>query len=166
MSLRMKRSLYAIQLEVNSFQVLWYLITGRVILNYSILIHCYKRRDTLFWYYFCAGVVGLQAAITEPQICKGILLLNISLRMLHIKKQPWYARPFISSFQRLLRYRWNRSFILLNRFHVQTLSRGFTIIKVYVIGIHLLENSSLKLLQRKNLWRTFYARYSSSLTLS
>ncbi|ONK65482.1 uncharacterized protein A4U43_C07F37560 [Asparagus officinalis] len=49
------------------------------------------------------GVVGLQAAIMEPQICKGILLLNISLRMLHIKKQPWYGRPFIKSFQRLLR---------------------------------------------------------------
>ncbi|XP_058073793.1 uncharacterized protein LOC131222654 isoform X2 [Magnolia sinica] len=48
-------------------------------------------------------VVGLQAAIMEPQICKGILLLNISLRMLHIKKQPWYGRPFIRSFQSLLR---------------------------------------------------------------
>ncbi|MCH85739.1 epoxide hydrolase 4-like, partial [Trifolium medium] len=48
-------------------------------------------------------VVGLQAAIAEPQICQGILLLNISLRMLHIKKQPWYGRPFIRSFQRLLR---------------------------------------------------------------
>ncbi|PKA62827.1 putative esterase D14L [Apostasia shenzhenica] len=49
------------------------------------------------------GVVGLQAAITEPQICKGLILLNISLRMLHIKKQPWYARPVIRSFQSLLR---------------------------------------------------------------
>ncbi|CAI8585418.1 unnamed protein product [Vicia faba] len=49
------------------------------------------------------GVVGLQAAIVEPEICQGIVLLNISLRMLHITKQPWYGRPFISSFQRLLR---------------------------------------------------------------
>lgn len=49
------------------------------------------------------GVVGLQAAIMEPQVCKGILLLNISLRMLHIKKQPWFGRPFIKSFQSLLR---------------------------------------------------------------
>ncbi|KAJ6791497.1 pheophytinase, chloroplastic isoform X1 [Iris pallida] len=49
------------------------------------------------------GVVGLQAAIMEPQVCKGILLLNISLRMLHIKKQPWYGKPFIKSFQSLLR---------------------------------------------------------------
>ncbi|KAL5563635.1 hypothetical protein UlMin_033382 [Ulmus minor] len=49
------------------------------------------------------GVVGLQAVVMEPQICKGILLLNISLRMLHIKKQPWFGRPFIRSFQNLLR---------------------------------------------------------------
>ncbi|XP_031112381.1 pheophytinase, chloroplastic [Ipomoea triloba] len=49
------------------------------------------------------GVVGLQAAVMEPQFCKGIVLLNISLRMLHIKKQPWYGRPFIRSFQNLLR---------------------------------------------------------------
>lgn len=49
------------------------------------------------------GLVGLQAAIMEPKICKGIILLNISLRMLHITKQPWFARPFIRSFQSLLR---------------------------------------------------------------
>ncbi|XP_077213262.1 alpha/beta-Hydrolases superfamily protein [Tasmannia lanceolata] len=49
------------------------------------------------------GLVGLQAATMDPQICKGIVLLNISLRMLHIKKQPWYGRPFIRSFQSLLR---------------------------------------------------------------
>ncbi|PON64144.1 Alpha/beta hydrolase fold [Parasponia andersonii] len=49
------------------------------------------------------GVVGLQAAVMEPKICKGIMLLNISLRMLHIKKQPWFGRPFIRSFQNLLR---------------------------------------------------------------
>ncbi|KAI3924317.1 hypothetical protein MKW98_032518 [Papaver atlanticum] len=49
------------------------------------------------------GLVGLQAAVMEPQICKGIVLLNISLRMLHIKKQPWFGRPFIRSFQNLLR---------------------------------------------------------------
>ncbi|KAJ4786832.1 alpha/beta-Hydrolases superfamily protein [Rhynchospora pubera] len=49
------------------------------------------------------GLVGLQAAVTDPSICKGIVLLDISLRMLHIKKQPWYGRPFIKSFQSLLR---------------------------------------------------------------
>ncbi|KAH7861848.1 hypothetical protein Vadar_031699 [Vaccinium darrowii] len=49
------------------------------------------------------GVVGLQAAVMEPEICRGITILNISLRMLHIKKQPWYGRPLIRSFQSLLR---------------------------------------------------------------
>lgn len=38
-----------------------------------------------------------------PHICKGLVLLNISLRMLHIKKQPWYGKPLIRSFQNLLR---------------------------------------------------------------
>ncbi|KAH6809042.1 alpha/beta-Hydrolases superfamily protein [Perilla frutescens var. frutescens] len=49
------------------------------------------------------GLVGLQAAVMDPGICKGIILFNISLRMLHIKKQPWYGRPLIKSFQSLLR---------------------------------------------------------------
>ncbi|CAA6659080.1 unnamed protein product [Spirodela intermedia] len=49
------------------------------------------------------GLVGLQAAVMDPQMCRGMILLNISLRMLHIKKQPWFARPFIRSFQNLLR---------------------------------------------------------------
>lgn len=58
---------------------------------------------SLRFYGFYIGLVGLQAAVMEPQICKGIVLLNISLRMLHIKKQPWFGRPFIRSFQNLLR---------------------------------------------------------------
>ncbi|KAL9162302.1 hypothetical protein ABFS82_07G081000 [Erythranthe guttata] len=49
------------------------------------------------------GLVGLQAAVMDPSICKGIILLNISLRMLHVKKQPWFGRPLIKSFQSLLR---------------------------------------------------------------
>ncbi|XAR62904.1 hypothetical protein NMG60_11017831 [Bertholletia excelsa] len=49
------------------------------------------------------GVVSLQAAVLEPEICRGIVILNISLRMLHVKKQPWYGRPLIRSFQSLLR---------------------------------------------------------------
>ncbi|CAN8300734.1 unnamed protein product [Cochlearia groenlandica] len=49
------------------------------------------------------GLVGLQAAVDKPDICRGIMLLNISLRMLHVKKQPFIARPFIRSFQSLLR---------------------------------------------------------------
>lgn len=49
------------------------------------------------------GLVGLQAAVMEPQLCRGILLLNISLRMLHITKQPWFGRSLIKAFQNLLR---------------------------------------------------------------
>ncbi|KAA0040105.1 pheophytinase [Cucumis melo var. makuwa] len=59
--------------------------------------------DAFFICNSIGGVVGLQAAIMKPQICNGIVLLNISLRMLHIKKQPWYGKPFIRSFQNLLR---------------------------------------------------------------
>lgn len=49
------------------------------------------------------GVVGLQAAVMDTELCRGIVILNISLRMLHITKQPWYAKPLIGSFQSLLR---------------------------------------------------------------
>jgi uncharacterized membrane protein YtjA (UPF0391 family) len=51
----------------------------------------------------CTGLVGLQAAVADPSICRGIVLLDISLRMLHIKKQLWYGKPFIKSFLSLLR---------------------------------------------------------------
>ncbi|XP_052186442.1 pheophytinase, chloroplastic [Diospyros lotus] len=57
-------------------------------------------------YFVCnsiGGVVGLQAAVMEPETCMGIMLLNISLRMLHTNKQPWYGRPLIRLFQNLLR---------------------------------------------------------------
>ena len=53
---------------------------------------------------FHLGLVGLQAAVSKPEICRGLMLINISLRMLHIKKQPLIGRPFIRSFQNLLRY--------------------------------------------------------------
>ncbi|KAI4383663.1 hypothetical protein MLD38_009472 [Melastoma candidum] len=49
------------------------------------------------------GVVGLQAAVMQPDICRGVMVINISLRLLHIKKQPWYGKPLIRSFQNLLR---------------------------------------------------------------
>uniref|UniRef100_A0A1J3D2Q2 Pheophytinase, chloroplastic n=1 Tax=Noccaea caerulescens TaxID=107243 RepID=A0A1J3D2Q2_NOCCA len=49
------------------------------------------------------GLVGLQAAVSKPEMCRGIMLINISLRMLHIKKQPLIGRPFIRAFQNLLR---------------------------------------------------------------
>ena len=77
----------------------------------SLFFECFK--DNIKYdvhikgcYGFCIGVVGLQAAAMEPEICRGIVILDTSLRMLHIKKQPWYGRPLIRSFQSLLRYNW------------------------------------------------------------
>ncbi|VAH28453.1 unnamed protein product [Triticum turgidum subsp. durum] len=61
------------------------------------------KSDAFFICNSIGGLVGLQAAVMEPQTCKGIVLLDISLRMLHINKQPWFGRPFIRSFQNLLR---------------------------------------------------------------
>ncbi|KAH9327215.1 hypothetical protein KI387_007393 [Taxus chinensis] len=49
------------------------------------------------------GVVGLQAALMDRNICRGLVLVNISLRMLHIKKQSRYKRPFVKIFQNILR---------------------------------------------------------------
>lgn len=49
------------------------------------------------------GLVGLQAAITRPDLIKGVVLINMSLRMLHVKKQKLYLRPIISGLQTLLR---------------------------------------------------------------
>uniref|UniRef100_M8BVN2 AB hydrolase-1 domain-containing protein n=1 Tax=Aegilops tauschii TaxID=37682 RepID=M8BVN2_AEGTA len=61
------------------------------------------KSDAFFICNSIGGLVGLQAAVMKPQTCKGIVLLDISLRMLHINKQPWFGRPFIRSFQNLLR---------------------------------------------------------------
>jgi hypothetical protein len=49
------------------------------------------------------GVAGLQLCLDRPDLVKGIMLLNISLRMLHIKKQPVLLRPFVAALQTALR---------------------------------------------------------------
>lgn len=49
------------------------------------------------------GVVGLQAALLDSKAIRGLVLFNISLRMLHIKKQRWYLRPLVKAFQNTLR---------------------------------------------------------------
>ncbi|CAI7866442.1 unnamed protein product [Closterium sp. NIES-53] len=49
------------------------------------------------------GVVALQAAASHPSKVLGLLLLNISLRNLHIRKQPFLARPFVALLQSTLR---------------------------------------------------------------
>ena len=45
------------------------------------------------------GVAGLQAAVDAPEKIKGVVLMNVSLRGLHVTKQPPFARPFIKALQ-------------------------------------------------------------------
>ena len=50
-----------------------------------------------------AGIAGLQAAVDAPGRVAGVQLLDVSLRMLHTKKQAAWQRPLVTAFQRLLR---------------------------------------------------------------
>ena len=49
------------------------------------------------------GVAGLQAALDKPDNCLGLCLINISMRGLHVTKQPAFAKPIIEAFQTFLR---------------------------------------------------------------
>ena len=49
------------------------------------------------------GLVGLIAAIKRPDLVKGVVLINMSLRMLHTEKQSPFQRPITSAIQTLLR---------------------------------------------------------------
>ncbi|CAL57930.1 Alpha/beta hydrolase fold-1 [Ostreococcus tauri] len=49
------------------------------------------------------GVAGLQAAVDAPEKVRGVVLMNISLRGLHITKQPAIIRPFVKALQTTLR---------------------------------------------------------------
>ena len=49
------------------------------------------------------GVAALQSAVTRPDLVKGIVLINLSMRMLHVKKQTFIQRPIVRAIQRLLR---------------------------------------------------------------
>lgn len=50
------------------------------------------------------GCAGLQASLVGgSSLFKGIILFNISLRMLHTSKQPTYIRPFVKALQYVLR---------------------------------------------------------------
>ena len=48
-------------------------------------------------------VAALEAARTRPDLIQGIILIDISLRLLHVKKQNPLARPFVSALQTVLR---------------------------------------------------------------
>ncbi|KAK9814391.1 hypothetical protein WJX72_005098 [[Myrmecia] bisecta] len=49
------------------------------------------------------GLAGLQAAVYQPNQVRGVQLLNISLRMLHLSKQNRFQRPFVKALQQVLR---------------------------------------------------------------
>jgi len=49
------------------------------------------------------GCVGLQAAVTNPELVKGVVLIDVSLRMLNVKKQPPLIKPVVRLIQDTLR---------------------------------------------------------------
>jgi pimeloyl-ACP methyl ester carboxylesterase len=49
------------------------------------------------------GVTGMQTALDAPRLVRGVILMNVSLRMLHESKQPPLAKPLIKAFQTALR---------------------------------------------------------------
>lgn len=49
------------------------------------------------------GLVGLQTSIKNKSLVKGIILINISLRQLHKRKQSVLQRPVVSAIQTILR---------------------------------------------------------------
>ncbi|KAG2483999.1 hypothetical protein HYH03_017166 [Edaphochlamys debaryana] len=49
------------------------------------------------------GLAGLQASILAPSQVTGVQCLDISLRGLHVRRQPAWQRPLVAAFQRFLR---------------------------------------------------------------
>ncbi|CAN0084889.1 unnamed protein product, partial [Scytosiphon promiscuus] len=49
------------------------------------------------------GLAGLQAGVDAPDQVLGVVLFNISLRLLHTKKQAPAGRPFVTGLQYVLR---------------------------------------------------------------
>lgn len=65
-------------------------------------------------------VAAMQAAVDEPDICRGVALLNCSIRMLHerrLKLLPWYRQLGAPILQKILSVRWlgHRFFDLIAR---------------------------------------------------
>jgi len=61
------------------------------------------RRKVYFVCNSVGSVAGLQAAVLDPEIIAGVMLIDPSLRMLHWKKQFFLQRPLTSLFQTALR---------------------------------------------------------------
>eukprot|EP01035_Chromulina_nebulosa_P018417 gene18417-24121_t len=48
-------------------------------------------------------IAGLLAAVQRPDLIKGLILIDMSLRLLHVRNQNPIQRPLVSAFQTLLR---------------------------------------------------------------
>ena len=51
----------------------------------------------------CAGLAALQLAVDRPDRVRGVQLIDISIRMLHIRNQAPWKRPFVKALQNTLR---------------------------------------------------------------
>lgn len=49
------------------------------------------------------GIAGMQAALDDPSIARGVQIMNPSLRMLHVSKQAPWQRPLVRWLQDTLR---------------------------------------------------------------
>jgi len=49
------------------------------------------------------GIAALAAAVAAPAAVRGVQLMDVSLRMLHVSKQAAWQRPLVSALQRALR---------------------------------------------------------------
>ena len=50
-----------------------------------------------------AGLAALQLAVDRPEQVRGVQLIDISIRMLHIRNQAPWKRPFVKGLQNVLR---------------------------------------------------------------
>ena len=49
------------------------------------------------------GIAGLECALRRPDLITGVVPINVSLRLLHVKKQSPWQRPLVAGLQTLLR---------------------------------------------------------------
>jgi pimeloyl-ACP methyl ester carboxylesterase len=48
------------------------------------------------------GLAALQTSVTRPDIVQGLLLLDCSMRHMHVRNQPALLHPLIAAYQWLL----------------------------------------------------------------
>jgi pimeloyl-ACP methyl ester carboxylesterase len=63
----------------------------------------HKEEQVLLSCNSVGGIAGLEASMKRPSKVRSVMLMNISLRMLHEKKQSDAVKPFVSLLQKTLR---------------------------------------------------------------